>query len=174
MLKHEDFKGIIIPDRKYKSHIRITNEILKSPEWGRFTLTREAAVWFFLCGWIVRGKMNTAGMANKFYRDYYLGQRKLVARWNQGYIAEHLGFSSKGYISELIRRLEEDWKAIKRIKIPSYDSYQMNLYEFGYVNKYDEDVFYLFENIYRRINDRETSRLSVEEEPVPKNYLPLS
>lgn len=29
-------------------------------------------------------------MAKKFYKDYYLAQKKLVARWNQEEIAKHV------------------------------------------------------------------------------------
>jgi len=118
------------------SHLRIDNEMLRSKVFGQFALTKEAAVWFHLCGWIIRGQMSSCGMGKKLYEDYYIKRRKLVARWDQKIIAEHLGLSkkSKGYISRLLRKLEEEWQVIKRIKIPSYSSHKINVYELGYID----------------------------------------
>lgn len=130
---------------KGNSHLRIENDILRSKIFGQFILTREAAIWFYLCGWIIRGRMSSCGLANKLYEEYFLEQRKLVARWDQEMIAEHLGLSrkSKGYISTLLRRLEQKWKVIKREKIPSYNSHKINVYELGYIDSSNHEWLYL-------------------------------
>lgn len=89
--------------------------------------------------------MSSCGLANKLYEEYFLEQRKLVARWDQEMIAEHLGLSrkSKGYISTLLRRLEQKWKVIKREKIPSYNSHKINVYELGYIDSSNHEWLYL-------------------------------
>ena len=118
------------------SHLRIDNEMLRSKVFGQFALTKEAAVWFHLCGWIIRGQMSSCGLGKKLYEDYYIKRRKLVARWDQEIIAEHLGFSKKsnGYISRLLKKLEKEWNVIERIKIPSYSSHKIKVYELGYLD----------------------------------------
>ena len=73
---------------KGASHLRIDNDILRSKAFGQFALTKEAAIWFHLSGWIIRGQMSSCGLGKKLYEDFYLGQRKLVARWDQEMIAE--------------------------------------------------------------------------------------
>jgi len=137
---------------KGSSHLRVENDILRSKAFGQFALTREAAIWFYLCGWIIRGRMNSCGLANKLYEDFFLEQRKLVARWDQELIAEHLGFSknSKGHISRLLRRLEHKWKVIKQYKIPSYNSHKINVYELGYIDSKDREWLYLTLEFRRR------------------------
>jgi hypothetical protein len=137
---------------KGSSHLRIENDILRSKVFGQFARSKEAAIWFHLCGWIIRGEMNSCGLAKKLYEDFFLEQRKLVARWDQDLIAEHLGLSkkSKGYISRLLRKLEHKWKVIKRIKIPSYNSHKINVYELGYINSEGHELLHLTIEFKRR------------------------
>ena len=140
-------------DRKRDSHLRIDNDILRSKVFGQFALTKEAAIWFHLCGWIIRGQMNSCGLGKKLYDDFYLSQRKLVARWDQEMIAEHLGLSknSKGYISKLLGKLENEWKIIKRTKIPSYNSHKINVYELGYIENNGRELLYLTIEFRKRV-----------------------
>jgi len=134
-------------DSKTAPHLRIANEILRSKAFGQFSRTNEASVWFYLNGWIIRGEMNTCGLAHKLYKEFYLGQKKLVARWDQEKIAEHLGYSqkSKGYISTLVRKLEKEWKIIKTVKVPSYNSHKLNVYELGYIDDDGTEHLYFTE-----------------------------
>lgn len=139
-------------ENKGACHLRIGNDILRSKMFGKFMLTKEASVWFHLCGWIIRGKMSSCGLGKKLYEDYYLGQRKLVARWDQELIAEHIGLSkkSKGYVSKLLTKLEDDWNAIKIIKIPSYKSHSINVYELGYIDDNNRELLYLMTELRER------------------------
>jgi hypothetical protein len=139
-------------DWRSPSHLRIDNDILRSKAFGQFLFTKEAAIWFYLCGWIIRGRMNSCGLANKLYEDFFVEQRKLVARWDQELIAEHLELSrnSKGYISRLIGKLEHKWKVIKQIKIPSYNSHKINIYELGYIDSEGRELLYLTIEFKRR------------------------
>ena len=173
MLKHDDFKKLGLPDLPSKSHLRITHEILQSPEWGLFIRTKEAAVWFLLCGCIIRGRMSNHGLGKKLFEDYYVAQNKLVARWDQEQIAEKLGYkkSSKGYISSLTKKLEEEWKAIKCLKISPYNKHYINVYELGYVKSDGREVIYLFQELFKRINERNYARFKTPE-PAPKHYFP--
>ena len=134
------------------SHLRIDSDILRSKVFGQFALTKEAAIWFHLCGWIIRGQMNSCGLAKKLYEDFYLKQRKLVARWDQEMIAEHLGLSkkSKGYISRLLGKLEKEWEVIMRTKIPSYNSHKINVYELGYIDDNGQELLHLMVEFKRR------------------------
>ena len=67
-------------------------------------------------------------------------------------IAEHLGLSknSKGYISRLLRKLEAEWKVVKRTKIPSYNSHKINVYELGYIDDNGHELLHLMVEFKRR------------------------
>jgi len=134
------------------SHLRIHTELLKSKPFGQFIRTKEAAIWFNLCGWIIRGPLSDCGLGKKLYEEFYIGQKKLVARWDQDILAEHVGLSrkSKGYISRLLKRLEGYWTVIKIIKIPSYQLQKINVYELGYINESGDENLYLLTELRRR------------------------
>ena len=134
-------------ESKTPPHLRIANEILRSKAFSKFVGSKEASVWFYLNSWIIRGQMNTCGLASKLYKEFYLGQKKLVARWDQEKIAEHLGYSqkSKGYISTLVRKLEKEWKIVKTVKVPSYNSHKLNVYELGYIDDDGTEHLYFTE-----------------------------
>ena len=159
-------------EEKGPSHLRIYNQILRSKEFGQFILAKEAAVWFHLCGWVIRGKMNSCGLAKKLYEDFYLGQRKLVARWDQDMIAEHIGLSkkSKGYVSTLLTKLEKDWNAIKIIKIPSYKSHYINVYELGYIDEDEHEVLYLMGELSKRNADEMLVDMGVQSSDADNFY----
>lgn len=141
-----------------QSHLRIDNEILRSKLYAKFMWTREAAVWFYLCSWIIRGEMSNHGLGKKLYEDFYLNQRKLVARWDQEKIAEHFGISSKGYISRLLKKLDKDWDIIKTVKIQSYNSHQINVYVLGYIDGLGCEHLYFTQKFRKHIADENLSK----------------
>lgn len=150
---------------KPKSHLRIPNDILRSKSFAQFMRTKESAVWFNLCGWIVRGQMGSCGLGKKLYEDYFLAQKKLVAHWDQNKIAEHLGFSKKsgGYISTLLKRLENQWKAIRIERIRSHNGSEICVYELGFV-KDGQETLYLFSELWKRETEEQLNQLSQENE----------
>ncbi len=146
---------------KPASHLRIPYDLMRSVHFGKFMLTKESAVWFNLCAWIVRGQMGSCGLGKKLYEDYYLGKKKLVAHWDQDKIAEHIGLSptSRGYISRMLTRLEQEWNAIVRIPMKSNHGNTIYIYEMGCVWK-DREIIYLFKELWARELDDRILRLN--------------
>lgn len=104
----------------------ILHRLPRSKEYIKWVGTLEFRVWLHLQTYIIRSPKTKTGCLN-LYKDYYMN-RKLVARWSQENIANHLD-TKRSSICRAIKSMQR--KGFIKIYKKRIGSISINIYEFG-------------------------------------------